>query len=497
MIDMKISRRYFSLLELIYAWSRVLTVAVAITVGTTLRVCAQDQPVPPPSAPAQLSETDLEKLAEPIALYPDPLLAVVLPASVYPLEVVQAARFVQDTNNIPQLDNQPWDSNVIAVAKYPVVIQKMNDDLQWTIQLGNAFADQPADLMNAIQTLRAKAQDAGTLKSSPEQVVTVTNAVVERYYESQIVYVTNTIVEIQPANPQIVYVPVYNPVYVYYPPPGYIYNPVFIGFRVVITPYRCNWYYGGIYVGGGGGVVVWGGRGPYHPPYYPCPPGYRPPAYYPPPGYRPPPPGYRPPGYPPPGYRPPGTYPPGGRPGGPTTLPANNTQWKPDPNRRQNAGSGGSGSSNPARGWGSGTPSTRPAAPGTGTVGNRPTTGDVGNRPNAGNVGNRPNTGAVGNYPSTGNVGNRPNTGMVGNNPSSGTMPSNNRPTPTPNNPPSAPNRPAPANPSSGNRPATQPNTSQNSAFNGVGNGNAARSSSNRGAASRGGGGAQGGGGRR
>jgi uncharacterized membrane protein YgcG len=459
----KIPTQNSGLQELIHVLFRTVTIAVIIAVGITVQVSAQNQAVPPPSTPAQLSEADLETLAQPIALYPDPLLSVMLPASVYPLEIVQAARFVQDTNNIPQLDSQPWDDNVKAVAKYPTVIQKMNDDLQWTIQLGNAFADQPADLMNAIQVLRAKAQAAGTLKSTPEQVVTVTNAVVERYYESQVVYVTNTVVEIQPAVTNIVYVPVYNPAYVYYPPPGYVYSPVFIRiyWGPYVTPYRCNWWYGGVYVGGGG-MVVWGGRGPYHPPYYPCPPGYRPPYYRPPPGYRPPPPGTRPPGYPPPGNNrpPPGQRPSG--PGGPTTLPAGNTQWKPDPNRRQTAGSGGLGSSNPARGWGSGTPSTRPAAPGTGAVGNRP------------------NTGTVGNYPSTGNTGNRPNTGNTGNNPSI--------------------NRPA-TSPPANTRPASQPSSSPNSAFNGVGNGNAARSSSNRGAASRGfsggGGGARGGGGRR
>jgi uncharacterized membrane protein YgcG len=428
------------LLELMNVWF----IAVIITAGLTLRVSAQNQSVPPPSAPAQLSEADLEKLAQPIALYPDPLLAVMLPASVYPLEIVQAARFVQDTNNIPLLDKQPWDDNVKAVAKYPKVIQKMNDDLQWTIKLGNAFADDPSDLMNAIQTLRAKAHAAGTLKSSPEQVVTVTNAVVERTYESQIVYVTNTIVVIEPANTNIVYVPVYDSAYVYYPPPGYVYYPVYypIYWYPRVTHYHCNWWYGGIYVGGGGGMVIWGGSGPYHPPYYPCPPGYRPPYYRPPPGYRPPTPGYRPPGYPPPGSRPPNMNRPSQLPSGPgsaTTLPANNTQWKPDPTRRQNAGSGGLGNSNPARGWGSTTPST----------------GMVGNRPNTGTVGNRPNTGT--------------------------TLPSYSPP------------------PAANNRPVAQPSTPPNSAFNGANNGNAARASSNRGAASRGfsGGGFRGGGGRR
>ena len=93
-------------------------------------------PVPPPSAPAQRSAADLQKLAEPIALYPDPLISIVLPSAVYPLEVVQAARFVKNTNNIPKVDDQPWDENVKSVAKFPEVIAKMDADLSWTADLG-------------------------------------------------------------------------------------------------------------------------------------------------------------------------------------------------------------------------------------------------------------------------------------------------------------------------------------------------------------------------
>jgi hypothetical protein len=81
----------------------------------------------------------LEKLAMPIALHPDPLIAIILPASVYPLEVVQAARFVKDTNNIAKVDQQPWDENVKAVAKFPDLIAKMDSDLTWTTELGKAF----------------------------------------------------------------------------------------------------------------------------------------------------------------------------------------------------------------------------------------------------------------------------------------------------------------------------------------------------------------------
>src|SRR5208282_572525 len=102
-----------------------------------------------------------------------------------------------------------WDENVKAVAAVPAAIQKMNDDLPWTISLGEAFIAQPKELMDTIQSLRAKAQSLGTLKTTPQQVVMVTNQVVQ----------------IQPANPQVIYVPAYDPWYVYYPPPVYYVGP--------------------------------------------------------------------------------------------------------------------------------------------------------------------------------------------------------------------------------------------------------------------------------
>src|SRR5436190_1731297 len=100
-------------------------------------------PAPPPSAPAKRSAADLEKLVAPIALYPDPLIAVVLPASAYPLEIVQAARFVKDTNNLAKLDAQSWDDNVKAVARYPDAIAQMDQNISWTSDLGDAFINQP------------------------------------------------------------------------------------------------------------------------------------------------------------------------------------------------------------------------------------------------------------------------------------------------------------------------------------------------------------------
>lgn len=232
---------------------------------------AQPDPssAPPPSAPAERSAADLEKLVAPIALYPDSLIATILPAAAYPLEIVQAARFVADTNNLANLDAQPWDENVRAVAAVPAAIQKLNDDLPWTISLGEAFIAQPKELMDTIQSLRAKAQSLGTLKTSPQQVVIVTNYVVMQTNITQVVMVTNQVVQIQPANPQVIYVPAYDPWYVYYPPPAYYVGPPpVVTFAVGVTvgliiANNCDWHGGGIYVGHHG-AVVWGGGGYHH-----------------------------------------------------------------------------------------------------------------------------------------------------------------------------------------------------------------------------------------
>jgi hypothetical protein len=424
-------------------------------------------PAPPPAAPPQLGSSELEQLVAPIALYPDPLLAVLLPASAYPLQITQAARFVRDPNNLANLDAQDWDANVKALARFPAVIQYMDDNLTWTIQLGQAFVDQSLDVMNAIQALRARAQAAGTLQTTAQQVVLVTNAVVERTFGQQVVYVTNTVVEIQPADPEIVYVPVYNPTIIYTPPPDYVYNPVAplitfgAGIAVgAILANNCDWHYGGVYYGRSG-FVIWGGKGPYHPPYYPPPPGYHPPPYHPPPGYRPPPPGYRPPGYPPPGYRPPGQAPPRPTPY-PAQLPAgpgseNPRRWQPNQGQRPGFGAAGSpnaGRNLEARGWGpGGAAATTLPSPGTGAGANRPGTGNV---------------------------------------------PAYNRPAPTPMPPSARPVPPAEGSPPVA-RPAqpvarpAQPAPAPNSAFSGVGNGAAARNYSNRGAASRAAGAARGG----
>jgi uncharacterized membrane protein YgcG len=302
---------------------------------------------PPPSTPAKRSAADLEKLVAPIALYPDPLLAVMLPASVYPLEIVQAARLATNANNMTQIEARPWDSNVKSLAKFPDVIKKMSDDLDWTVQLGQAFLEQPMDLMNAVQSLRAKATANGVLKSTPQQTVTTTNAVVERTYEGQIVYVTNTVIQVQPATTNVVYVPSYNPQVIYVDDDDDVSGVISFGVGMAFGAAmwgHCDWYYGGCY---------WG--------HYPPPPPPYPPPYHPPPGTPRPPVADR-----PPGQRP-------ERPGGgqPTQLPAQ--RWQPDQSRLRTSGGAAAAPSTrlpETRGWspGGATATARPSTtPSTGT----------------------------------------------------------------------------------------------------------------------------------
>jgi uncharacterized membrane protein YgcG len=392
----------------------------------------------------------LEKLAQPIALHPDPLISIILPAAVYPLEIVQAARFVKDTNNISKVDAQPWDDNVKAVAKFPEMIAKMDADLQWTMDLGQAFLDQPKELMDMIQSLRAKAQKAGTLRSSSQQVVTVTNVVYLQTNVTQVVTVTNQIVQVQPANPQVVYVPSY-PSTVYYPPPAYVYDPVAplitFGFGMAmgaIIANNCDWH---------GGCVWWGG-----------------------------------------GYHGDvdididneinidrGDRPARGESGNrasQTRAGTTQQKWQPDQSRLRSSGAPATAQSRDARGWGgAGTqPTQRPGGSGIASAGNRPAqpTANFSQRPSAGTPGTSP---GAGQRPASASAGARPTSTWQ---PSSG-----NRPAPSP----SAGSRQS----SSVSRPSAQPST----AFSGVNSGGGARESSNRGAASRGGGGFRGGGGGR
>lgn len=174
------------------------------------------QPEPPLFKPEEL-----EQLLAPIALYPDSLLAQALMASTYPLEIVQADRWAKQNKDLKgdaltgALEKQSWDPSVKSLVNFPQVLAMMSEKLDWTQKLGDAFLAQQKDVMDSVQQLRKKALDAGSLKTTPEQ---------------QVVVEKETIV-IVPANPQVVYVPTYNPTVVYgtwaYPayPPAYYYPP--------------------------------------------------------------------------------------------------------------------------------------------------------------------------------------------------------------------------------------------------------------------------------
>ena len=169
---------------------------------------------------------EIDQMLAPIALYPDSLLAQVLAASTYPLEIVQAARFVQQNKELKgekllaAAKDKHWEPSVKAMLEFPDVLLMMNEKLEWTQKLGDAFLSQQKDVMVSVQRLRQKAQESGNLKTTKEQKV-----VVEK--ETKVII-------IESANPQVVYVPAYNPVVVYgvwaypaYPPyPVYPYGYV-------------------------------------------------------------------------------------------------------------------------------------------------------------------------------------------------------------------------------------------------------------------------------
>jgi hypothetical protein len=142
----------------------------------------------------------LDQLLGPIALYPDPLLAEILPAATLPTQIVMADRYVSDGGDPSQIVQQPWDASVQAMAHYPDVLKYLDDNLAWTMQLGQAFLNQEPQVMASIQRLRISAQDAGNLQSTPEQQVVEDDGDIE----------------ILPAQPDVIYVPIYQSVTVFY-----------------------------------------------------------------------------------------------------------------------------------------------------------------------------------------------------------------------------------------------------------------------------------------
>jgi Protein of unknown function (DUF3300) len=222
---------------------------------------------------------ELEQIAAPIALYPDPLVAQILMASTYPLEVVQAARFAKANANLKgaQLDDalkkETWDDSVKSLVSFPQVLTMMNEKLDWTQNLGDAFLGQQKEMMDAVQRLRAKAQAAGNLKSNAEQTVAVEPAPAAQQPAPQTPAPQTVIVQqappqiitIQPANPQVIYVPTYNPTVIYgawpypayppyyYYPPGYVAGTALLSFGIGMAVGaavwgNCNWGRGDVNV---------------------------------------------------------------------------------------------------------------------------------------------------------------------------------------------------------------------------------------------------------
>jgi hypothetical protein len=212
---------------------------------------ANPEPIEQPQQAQQpaLSPEQLDDLVAPIALYPDPLLGQLLVASTYPLELVEAQQWLTQNRGLSgqQLMDaarqQSWDPSVQAMVAFPEVLARLTQDVSWTTSLGNAFLSQQADVMAAVQTMRARAQANGRLNSSPQQVVTT---------QSQ---GDQSAIAIQPADPQVIYVPQYDPTYVWGPPTWGAYPPLYY-------PSYGYGYWPGVDIGlCFGGWGRWGGWG--------------------------------------------------------------------------------------------------------------------------------------------------------------------------------------------------------------------------------------------
>jgi hypothetical protein len=207
---------------------------------------------------APIPNDQLDSLVAPIALYPDPLLAQVLAASTYPLEIVQLQQWLgqhkdlKDKALVDAVEKQDWDPSVQAMAALPEVAKQLADNIKWTTDLGNAFLAQQNDVMEAVQRMRKKAQGAGNLKSTEQQKVetkTVEN---------------KTVVVIEQAQPQVIYVPSYNPVVVYGPPvypyPPIVYPPAGAYVAGMAISFGVGLAMGAAWGGGWGWGCGWGGH---------------------------------------------------------------------------------------------------------------------------------------------------------------------------------------------------------------------------------------------
>jgi uncharacterized protein DUF3300 len=222
--------------------------AVAMVPGDTVTSGPLQQSAPSPSSDQapKIPSDQLDSLVAPIALYPDPLLAQTLAASTYPLELIQLQQWLlknpglKDKALADAVAKQPWDPSIQAMAGLPDVVKRLADDIQWTTDLGNAFLSQQSDVMDAVQRMRKKAYDNGNLKSGEQQKV-----------ETRVVE-NKSVIVVEQANPQVVYVPSYDPMVVW-GAPMYPYPPIY---------YPAGYYAAGLAISFGFGVMMgafWGG----------------------------------------------------------------------------------------------------------------------------------------------------------------------------------------------------------------------------------------------
>jgi uncharacterized membrane protein YgcG len=239
---------------------QVFVVVLCLLVGFTAQADdahgSTDQSNQPPASPSKQSPQELQQLVAPIALYPDALLAQILAASTYPTQIVEADRWMQSHTNLKgeelakEVDKQEWDPSVKAITQFPSVLENMDKNLSWTSSLGDAYINQPQDVTEAVQTLRQQARNAGHLNSNEQENVTTQGS---------------TII-IEPANPEVVYVPAYDPWLVYgapiiaypgwYPVPGIFWGGVGLSFGIGFG----IGYFGGFGWGWGHWGYDWHGR---------------------------------------------------------------------------------------------------------------------------------------------------------------------------------------------------------------------------------------------
>jgi len=240
-------------------WLPAIGAALWLGIAADPGLAKESSTTPPPAAPAateaatdtaavKLKPEQLDALVAPIALYPDELLAQTLVASTYPLELVQLQQWLAKHKDLKEqalidsVAKQPWDPSIQSMAAVSEVVDRLANDIQWTTSLGNAFLAQQADVFDAVQRMRTKAKEKGALESNEQQKVE-TKVIEEK-----------TIIIVESANPEVIYVPSYSPTIVYGPPPYayYPYPPIYY------PPY----YPGTAFVAFGVGMMwgaAWGG----------------------------------------------------------------------------------------------------------------------------------------------------------------------------------------------------------------------------------------------